>query len=109
MIDTTVDPGYAALEREEAMRKARAQYAERKAQQRQGGGRLAVTPRRAAPAAPAGELKVETPETAATVAVPPKRPADPEAPLTHLRIARFSLAVVVVLVLFAVWVRQKRA
>ena len=106
MIDTTVDPGYAALEREEAMRKARAQYAERKAQQRQGGGRLAVTPRRAAPA---GELKVETPETAATVAVPPKRPADPEAPLTHLRIARFSLAVVVVLVLFAVWVRQKRA
>lgn len=99
LIDAGVDPDFAAFERAEA-RRASAPPA---AAPRRPRPTLAARPP-APPAPRAGELAVET--AAAHEAAPARHPeADA---LAHLRAARFGFALAAVLVLYGLWIWQRR-
>lgn len=98
MIDASVDPDFAAFERQESFRGS-AVVAEDRAgsADRVVCGRLTtLSPRAARPS----EQAVE-----GVLAVPEPVPADP---LGHLRAARFGFAAAVILVLYWLWIRERR-
>lgn len=99
LLEAGVDPDFAAFERAEA-RRASAPTA---AAPRRPRPTLAALPP-APPAPRAGELAVET--AAAHEAAPARHPeADA---LAHLRAARFGFALAAVLVLYGLWIWQRR-
>lgn len=102
LLEAGVDPDFAAFERAEA-RRASAPPAVSAAAPRRPRPTLAALPP-APPAPRAGELAVET--AAAHEAAPARRPeADA---LAHLRVARFGFALAAVLVLYGLWIWQRR-
>ena len=102
LLEAGVDPDFAAFERAEA-RRASAPSAASAAAPRRPRPTLAALPP-APPAPRAGELAVET--AAAHEAAPARRPeADA---LAHLRVARFGFALAAVLVLYGLWIWQRR-
>lgn len=102
LLEAGVDPDFAAFERAEA-RRASAPPAASAAAPRRPRPTLATLPP-APPAPRAGELAVET--AAAHEAAPARRPeADA---LAHLRAARFGFALAAVLVLYGLWIWQRR-
>lgn len=102
LLEAGVDPDFAAFERAEA-RRASASPAASAAAPRRPRPTLAALPP-APPAPRAGELAVET--AAAHEAAPARRPeADA---LAHLRVARFGFALAAVLVLYGLWIWQRR-
>ncbi len=102
LLEAGVDPDFAAFERAEA-RRASAPPAASAAAPRRPRPTLAALPP-APPAPRAGELVVET--AAAHEAAPARRPeADA---LAHLRVARFGFALAAVLVLYGLWIWQRR-
>lgn len=102
LLEAGVDPDFAAFERAEA-RRASAPPAASAAAPRRPRPTLAALPP-APPAPRAGELAVET--AAAHEAAPARRPeADA---LAHLRAARFGFALAAVLVLYGLWIWQRR-
>lgn len=102
LLEAGVDPDFAAFERAEA-RRASAPPAVSAAAPRRPRPTLAALPP-APPAPRAGELAVET--AAAHEAAPARRPeADA---LAHLRAARFGFALAAVLVLYGLWIWQRR-
>lgn len=102
LLEAGVDPDFAAFERAEA-RRASAPPAASAAAPRRPRPTLAALPP-APPAPRAGELAVET--AAAHEAAPARRPeADA---LAHLRVARFGFALAAVLVLYGLWIWQRR-
>ena len=102
LLEAGVDPDFAAFERAEA-RRASAFPAASAAAPRRPRPTLAALPP-APPAPRAGELAVET--AAAHEAAPARRPeADA---LAHLRVARFGFALAAVLVLYGLWIWQRR-
>lgn len=106
LIDAGADPDFAAFERAEARRASVVSPAASAAAPRRRRRTLAELPAApaAAPVVPAGELVVET--AAAHEAAPAPRPeADP---LAHLRAARFGFALAAVLVLYGLWIWQRR-
>lgn len=102
LLEAGVDPDFAAFERAEARRASAPPAASAAAPRRP---RLTLAALPPAPPAPrAGELAVET--AAAHEAAPARRPeADP---LAHLRAARFGFALAAVLVLYGLWIWQRR-
>lgn len=102
LLEAGVDPDFAAFERAEARRASAPPAASAAAPRRP---RLTLAALPPAPPAPrAGELAVET--AAAHEAAPARRPeADP---LAHLRTARFGFALAAVLVLYGLWIWQRR-
>ena len=107
MIDPSVDPSYAAFERDQARREAARARAARPRQRALPAGTLTTLPPNPSAIGSRGTLQVETPVVATTVAVPPPEKSEPSNPLWHLRLARFSLVVAVVLVFLALWVRRR--
>lgn len=102
LLEAGVDPDFAAFERAEA-RRASAPSAASAAAPRRPRPTLAALPP-APPAPRAGELAVET--AAAHEAAPARRPeADA---LAHLRVARFGFVLAAVLVLYGLWIWQRR-
>lgn len=102
LLEAGVDPDFAAFERAEA-RRASAPPAASAAAPRRPRPTLAALPP-APPTPRAGELAVET--AAAHEAAPARRPeADA---LAHLRAARFGFALAAVLVLYGLWIWQRR-
>lgn len=102
LLEAGVDPDFAAFERAEA-RRASAPPAASAAAPRRPRPTLAALPP-VPPAPRAGELAVET--AAAHEAAPARRPeADA---LAHLRVARFGFALAAVLVLYGLWIWQRR-
>lgn len=102
LLEAGVDPDFAAFERAEA-RRASAPPAASAAAPRRPRPTLAALPP-APPTPRAGELAVET--AAAHEAAPARRPeADA---LAHLRVARFGFALAAVLVLYGLWIWQRR-
>ena len=105
MIDARVDPDFAALERSEARRSAGPSA---------NVPPPAVRPRPtlvslpAAPAVPAASGELAEADGQAVAAVPPSRPEPVDATVS-LQHARLGFAAVAVLVLFWLWVRQRRA
>lgn len=102
LLEAGVDPDFAAFERAEA-RRASAPSAASAAAPRRPRPTLAALPP-APPAPRAGELAVET--AAAHEAAPARRP-EVDA-LAHLRVARFGFALAAVLVLYGLWIWQRR-
>lgn len=102
LLEAGVDPDFAAFERAEARRASAPPAASAAAPRRP---RLTLAALPPAPPAPrAGELAVET--AAAHEAAPARRPeADA---LAHLRAARFGFALAAVLVLYGLWIWQRR-
>lgn len=102
LLEAGVDPDFAAFERAEARRASAPPAASAAAPRRP---RLTLAALPPAPPAPrAGELAVET--AAAHEAAPARRPeADA---LAHLRVARFGFALAAVLVLYGLWIWQRR-
>lgn len=102
LLEAGVDPDFAAFERAEARRASAPPAASAAAPRRP---RLTLAALPPAPSAPrAGELAVET--AAAHEAAPARRPeADA---LAHLRAARFGFALAAVLVLYGLWIWQRR-
>lgn len=102
LLEAGVDPDFAAFERAEARRASASPAASAAAPRRP---RLTLAALPPAPPAPrAGELAVET--AAAHEAAPARRPeADA---LAHLRAARFGFALAAVLVLYGLWIWQRR-
>ena len=102
MIDASIDQDFAAFERQESFQgtktvsetEARADAAGDKVYH----GKLVMLSGRGAQLE---ELAVEVVPTA-----PEPAPADP---LGHLQVARLAFAVAVVLVLYLIWIRRKRA
>ena len=94
MIDSSIDADFAALERADSQRAD-------SPVRRRAPATLATLP--AFPAARTGMLAAETSE-----GVPPPEPVPPD-PLGHLRAARLGFAAVVVLVIYWLWIRRKRA
>ena len=102
LLEAGVDPDFAAFERAEA-RRASAPPAASAAAPRRPRPTLAALPP-APPMPRAGELAVET--AAAHEAAPARHPeADA---LAHLRAARFGFALAAVLVLYGLWIWQRR-
>lgn len=102
LLEAGVDPDFAAFERAEA-RRASAPSAASAAAPRRSRPTLAALPP-APPTPRAGELAVET--AAAHEAAPARHPeADA---LAHLRAARFGFALAAVLVLYGLWIWQRR-
>lgn len=102
LLEAGVDPDFAAFERAEA-RRASAPPAASAAAPRRPRPTLAALPP-APPTPRAGELAVET--AAAHEAAPARHPeADAFA---HLRAARFGFALAAVLVLYGLWIWQRR-
>lgn len=95
MIDSSIDADFAALERADSQR-ATAPV------RRRAPATLATLP--ALPSARTGTLAAET----TSEGVPPPEPVPPD-PLGHLRAARLGFAAVVVLVIYWLWIRRKRA
>ena len=94
MIDSSLDPDFAALERADSQRPAAPV-------RRRAPATLATLP--ALPSARTGTLAEEP-----SVVVPSPEPV-PSDPLGHLRAARLGFAAVVVLVIYWLWIRRKRA
>ena len=102
LLEAGVDPDFAAFERAEARRASAPPAASAAAPRRPRPTRAARPP--APPAPRAGELAVET--AAAHEAAPARRPeADA---LAHLRVARFGFVLAAVLVLYGLWIWQRR-
>lgn len=102
LLEAGVDPDFAAFERAEARRASAPPAASAVAPRRPRATLAALPP--APPAPRAGELAVET--AAAHEAAPARRPeADA---LAHLRVARFGFALAAVLVLYGLWIWQRR-
>ena len=102
LLEAGVDPDFAAFGRAEA-RRASAPPAASAAAPRRPRPTLAALPP-APPAPRAGKLAVET--AAAHEAAPARHPeADA---LAHLRAARFGFALAAVLVLYGLWIWQRR-
>lgn len=101
MIDTTVEPSYAAFERDQARREAARVRPLRRAVP---AGALTTLPSSPSELAARGTLVVET-AAHEEVAEPPRPAAEP---LEHLRTARLGFAAAVVLALCALWIRQQR-
>ncbi len=106
MIDASVDSSFAAFERAEARRASQAAHRARPHRPRSVGN-LADLPSNPSAIGSRGTLQVETEAVATTVAVPPPEKSEPSNPLWHLRLARFSLAVAVILVFLALWIRRR--
>lgn len=102
LLEAGVDPDFAAFERAEA-RRASAPPAASAAAPRRPRPTLAALPP-APPAPRAGELAVET---AAAHEAAPARCPEADA-LAHLRAARFGFALAAVLVLYGLWIWQRR-
>lgn len=92
MIDTSVDADFAALERADSL-KASAPV------RRRAPATLATLP-----AVPAS-TSTSTLSTTSTISTPTPPPPDP---LTHLQTARLGFAAAVVLVLYLLWIRERR-
>ena len=97
MIDSSVDADFAALERTESQRETATPV------RRRAPATLATLP--SLPASRAGELAEEP---VVSMTVQPSRSAASD-PVGHLRAARLGFAAVVVLVLYWLWIRRKRA
>ena len=103
LLEAGVDPDFAAFERAEARRASVVSPAASAAAPRRPRPTLAALPP-APPTPRAGELAVET--AAAHEAAPARHPeADA---LAHLRAARFGFALAAVLVLYGLWIWQRR-
>lgn len=98
MIDASVDPDFAAFERQESLKEARpAGGVADGAVGRVYHGRLSALSAR------------ETPEGSESAeVVPPPEPVPPD-PLGHLRTARLGFALAAVLVCYWIWMRRRRA
>lgn len=102
LLEAGVDPDFAAFERAEARRASTPPAASAAAPRRPRPTLAALPP--ALPMPRVGELAVET--AAAHEAAPARRPeADA---LAHLRAARFGFALAAVLVLYGLWIWQRR-
>ena len=95
MIDSSLDPDFAALERADSQRPAAPV-------RRRAPATLATLP--ALPSARTGTLLEES-----SVVVPPPESPDTSDPLGRLQTARLGFAAVVVLVIYWLWIRRKRA
>ena len=107
MIDASTDSSYAAFERDQARREAARARAARPRQRALPAGTLTTLPPSPSAIGSRGTLQVETPVASTTIAVPPPEKSEPSNPLWHLRLARFSLAAAVILVILAIWLRQR--
>lgn len=104
MIDASVDPGFAALERDPSRRPAPRAAAPARPRAT---GSLADLPAAPPALAPAdGALAVET---SASVAVPAAPPREAATPLDHLRLARFGFVAALFLLAAFLWYRQWRS
>ena len=107
MIDASTDSSYAAFERDQARREAARARAARPRQRALPAGTLTTLPPNPSAIGSRGTLQVETPVVATEIVVPPPEKSEPSNPLLHLRLARFSLAAAVILVILAIWLRQR--
>ena len=96
MIDASVDRDFAAFERQESLKEVRPSAAD--AAPRVYRGKLAALAFR--PEQTGTLLSTPTPSTCTS--------APPPDPLEHLRAARLGFAAAVILVLYWLWIRQKR-
>ena len=95
MIDTSVDADFAALERADSQK-------ETAPVRRRAPATLATLP--AVPASTSTST-ISTLSTTSTISTPTPPPPDP---LTHLQTARLGFAAAVVLVLYLLWIRERR-
>ena len=105
MIDASIDQDFAALERQESLKAARpvAATAEETPRTIVYRGRLATLPSHPNQT---GTLRCSPSPSTFTSAPPP--PPSTSTSLSHLRMARLGFAAVVILVIYWLWIRQRR-
>lgn len=104
MIDSSIDPDFAAFERQDSLKEARPAGGEAGASE--GASRTVVYRGRLAALSPRSDHQEGT--LRATTAVPDRDAPRPD-PVGHLRAARLGFAAAVILVIYWLWIRRKRA